>query len=226
MSKILQTLIVSVALALPALFAAHRIHASIDHLRPPAATVTVDHVALAKAAFALAEANRPVSAAPETIPAPKPAPPADGFFTPPASGAAPTSRCACSGPASCTCPKGECACAACAWTWDLRAFEAAKTQRRQLPVVVWVGQPAPPLMGMLSFSADDYADTPRPGAVVLRPDGGDLIVVKRFAGTPSGDDLRAALNPARQVPAAPAPVFYPPAPAFLPSFGGGRSCRG
>jgi hypothetical protein len=140
--------------------------------------------------------------------------------------------CPCSGRKDCTCAAGRCECPACSDAWTPAAFEAAR--RGRLPVVVCVGQPAIPAPGWLSYSADDYADTPRPGVIVVRPDDGDLIVVKRLAGRPTPGEIRAVLNP----PPPPAPVLNQPVdtvpvqpawPAVFQGFGfapvrGGR-CR-
>lgn len=110
--------------------------------------------------------------------------------------------CPCSGRKDCTCASGRCECPACSDAWTPAAFDAAR--RGRSPVVVWVGQPAVPAPGWLSYSTDDYADTPRPGAIVLRPDGGDLIVLKRLAARPTPAEIRGVLDP-------------PPPPAPLPS---------
>ncbi len=140
--------------------------------------------------------------------------------------------CPCSGRKDCTCASGRCECPACSDAWTPAAFATAR--RGRLPVVVCVGQPAIPAPGWLSYATDDYADTPRPGVVVLRPDDGDLIVVKRLAGRPTPSEIRGVLDP----PPPPAPLPGRPAdavpvqpawPAVFQGFGfaparGGR-CR-
>lgn len=136
------------------------------------------------------------------------------------------SRCDCTSPTNCTCAAGTCECAACSWT--LKAFERASRQAK--PVAIWVGQKPTAVVGVLGYAADDYAATPIPGVMLARPENGDLIVVRRFAGTPTAAEIQAALQPR---PAAPAPAYYPAfAPAFPalgggyrgPTFGGG-ACR-
>lgn len=134
-------------------------------------------------------------------------------------------KCSCDGPENCTCPAGLCSCPECSTAWNLKAFESATKQN--LPVVVFVGQKSYKAAGFLSYESADYADAPKPGAILLSKDGDNLIVVKKFSGRPTEQQIAEAMKPTEQTP----PVWTPPVdPVFFvpakPVFFGGAPVVG
>ncbi|WP_162657364.1 hypothetical protein [Tuwongella immobilis] len=70
----------------------------------------------------------------------------------------------------------------------------AEAIRQNVPLIVWVGQPAQPMSGAVSVAVDQFDGADGKAVVIGKPDAGDLMRFRTISGVPSAAAVALQLD--------------------------------